>query len=81
VTRCGICKGLLGRRLAGRREVIFRSKAIYEELHPDTKQHVAGAHGANKVLGRDASDNLSFASSTAAATGKDRRSHRQQAFV
>ena len=51
-----------------------RRKAIYEELHPETRQHVAGAHAANKAMGRDASDNLSFASATSAATGKDKRS-------
>ena len=53
---------------------ISRRKAIYEELHPETKQHVAGAHAANRVMGRDASDNLSFASETSKATGKDKRS-------
>jgi hypothetical protein len=49
--------------------VIFRRKAIYEELHPETKAGVAGANAR-----WNAGDNLSFASSTADATGKDRRS-------
>ncbi len=48
---------------------IFRRKAIYEELHPETKAGVAGANAR-----WNASDNLSFASSTADATGKDKRS-------
>jgi len=54
---------------------IFRRKAIYEELHPETKQHVAGAHGANKAMG-NASENSALActASTADATGKSRRS-------
>jgi hypothetical protein len=47
--------------------VIFRRKAIYEELHPETKA------GANASTARKTSDNLSFVSSTADATGKDRR--------
>jgi hypothetical protein len=68
VTRCVICKARLGRRLAGRREAIFRRKAIYEELHPETKTE-ANASGARKT-----SDNLSFVSATADAVGKDKRS-------
>ncbi len=60
---------------------IFRRKAIYEELHPETKAGVAGAHAANKAMGRDATDNLSaaFATATADATGKDERSIRRAA--
>lgn len=50
-------------------EAIFRRKAIYEELHPETKA------GANIGPERQfvATGTLSFSSSTAEATGKDRR--------
>ncbi len=58
-----------------------RRKAIYLELHPETALHIAGAHASNAAQG-NATDNLSiasFASSTAAATGKDERSVRRDA--
>jgi hypothetical protein len=48
-----------------------RRKAIYEELHPETR---ADSFKGNRHTGSLASDNLSFAESTADATGKDRRS-------
>jgi ParB family chromosome partitioning protein len=48
---------------------IFRRKAIYEELHPETK---AEAFKGNQHTGV-VSDNLSFTSATSDATGKDRR--------
>ena len=53
---------------------IFRRKQIYEGLHPETRQHVAGANAANKAMG-NASENsaLAFVESTAEATGKSRR--------
>ena len=46
-----------------------RRKAIFEELHPNTRQGVAGAEARH---GR-ASDKLSFAQDTAKATGQDLR--------
>ena len=62
-----------GRRRPGWRQspanAISRRKAIYLELHPDTAQHVAGGHAKHG----SASDNLSFASETSKATGKDKR--------
>ncbi|RTL81279.1 MAG: hypothetical protein EKK29_18190 [Hyphomicrobiales bacterium] len=53
---------------------IARRKAIYEELHPETKATYEGGtfkgnQHAEKVVG----DNLSFVSTTSEATGKDRR--------
>ncbi len=48
---------------------VFRRKFIYEQLHPETKAGAAGGHAKHG----SASDNLSFAESTAAATGKDKR--------
>ncbi len=54
---------------AERARAIARRKAIWDALHPDTRAHVAGG----KARHRPASDNLSFAASTAHATGKNRR--------
>jgi N6-adenosine-specific RNA methylase IME4 len=54
---------------ADRALFLFRRKEIYLLKHPETAQHLAGArarHGA-------ASDKLSFAESTAQATGQTRR--------
>jgi hypothetical protein len=60
---------------------IFRRKAIYEELHPETKATYAG--GVFKGNQHSAvTDNLSitnFASATADATGKDERTIRRAA--
>lgn len=52
-----------------------RRKEAYEALHPETKAHVAGAHGANKAMG-NASANLApaFTADTAARTGQSERS-------
>jgi ParB family chromosome partitioning protein len=54
----------------GSRAAIARRKAIYEELHPETKAGVAGG------LARQGSANekSAFAESTSDATGKGRRS-------
>jgi ParB-like chromosome segregation protein Spo0J len=53
-------------------KAIARRKAIYEELHPETK---AGTAGANARWGEgNANEKSAFASSTADATGKGRRS-------
>ena len=52
---------------------IFRRKAIYEELHPETKATKdGGAFRGNQHS--EVSDNLSFTSATSDATGKDKRS-------
>ncbi|MBM3553464.1 MAG: hypothetical protein FJX45_17365 [Alphaproteobacteria bacterium] len=48
-----------------------RRKAIYEELHPETK---AEAFKGNRHTGGLVRDNLSFTSATALATGKAKRS-------
>jgi len=47
---------------------VRRRKAIYEELHPETK---AEAFKGNRHTGSLASDNLSFTSATSEATGKE----------
>jgi len=54
---------------ADRAKQTARRKDIYEELHPETRQHIAGG----RARQNSASDNLSFAESTAAATGKSER--------
>ena len=50
---------------------IFRRKAIYEELHPETK---AEAFKGNRHTGSLASENSAFTSATADTIGKSRRS-------
>jgi ParB family chromosome partitioning protein len=55
---------------------IFRRKAIYEELHPETK------HGANqhtRGVGNSPTPPERFTSATAKATGKDESSVRRAA--
>lgn len=54
---------------AERAIAIDRRKAIYLALHPETAQGVAGG----KARQGSASDNLSFAESTAVASGKSKR--------
>ncbi len=55
-----------------------RRKEAYEALHPETKAHVAGAHGANAAQG-NASAKLApaFTSDVTARHGGDRKSSRQ----
>jgi hypothetical protein len=50
---------------------IFRRKAIYEVLHPETK---AGAYKGNQHTGKLANENSAFTTATAESTGKGRRS-------
>jgi ParB family chromosome partitioning protein len=52
-----------------------RRKDAYEALHPETRQHVAGGLARQDT----ANDKLSFAASTAAATGKDERTVQRDA--
>lgn len=54
---------------------LARRKAIYLELHPQTRAHVAGAHASNAVQG-NASAKMApaFTAETAAITGKSERS-------
>ena len=56
-----------------RAEHLAARKEIYEQLHPEARQHASGALAANAAMGRgDATDNLSaasFAADTAAKTG------------
>lgn len=60
---------------ADRARQTARRKAIYLELHPETAQHVAGG----KARQETASDNLSFAADTAAASGKTERTVQRDA--
>lgn len=57
-----------------------RRKEAYEALHPETKAHVAGAHGSNKSQG-NASANLApaFTADTAAKTGQSERAVQRDA--
>ncbi len=50
-------------------QALKRRKAIYEKLHPQTKQHRAGGHARHGSAG----DKLSFAEDAAETTGKGRR--------
>ena len=60
-----------------RGEHLLKRKELYEQLHPETRQHLAGAMAANAVMGRgDASANLALASFTRDAAEKTRRSLR-----
>jgi ParB family chromosome partitioning protein len=53
-----------------------RRKAIYEDLHPETK---AEAFKGNRHTGSLAADNLSFTRETAKSTGKDEGTIRRDA--
>lgn len=66
---------------ADRAEQTARRKAIYEALHPETKQHVAGAHASNAAQGNAAAKLAvaSFTSSTSGATGKSERAVQRDA--
>lgn len=63
-----------------RAEHLKRRKELYEERHPETKQHVAGANASNRAQGNesDATDILSFASGTATKTGQSARTVRRE---
>lgn len=65
-----------------RAEHLFRRKELYEELHPETRQHVAGAVAANAARAKsDATDKLSvasFAADTADKTGFTDRTIRRE---
>jgi hypothetical protein len=43
--RCELTKAEISEHLAAR-------KVLYEQLHPKTRQHVAGAEAANAAMGR-----------------------------
>jgi hypothetical protein len=65
-----------------RSEHLLHRKELYEELHPETRQHVAGAAAANASIGRgDATAKLataSFAADTAVKTGFAGRTIRRE---
>jgi len=65
-------------------EHLAARKVIYEQLHPETRQHVAGAMAANAAMGRgDATENsavASFTADTADKTGLSDRSIRQSIY-
>ncbi len=69
-------ENLCGTNLSAAERALFtaRRKEAYEALHPETKAHVAGAHGANRVMG-NASANLApaFTADTARRTGQSER--------
>jgi ParB family transcriptional regulator, chromosome partitioning protein len=70
-------ENLCGTKLSPSERALFtrRRKEIYEALHPETRQHVAGGHAKNG----GATDKLSFADDTAKATGVDARTVRRDA--
>lgn len=66
---------------ADRAARVARRKALYLELHPETAQHVAGAHASNREQG-NATANFaaaSFVSDTAEKTGAAERTVRLNA--
>jgi ParB family chromosome partitioning protein len=69
-------ENLAGPTLTKAERALFtrRRKEIYEALHPETRQHVAGAHAVNAALG-NASAKLApaFTADTAAKTGQSER--------
>ncbi len=60
---------------ADRALFVARRKEIYLEKHPETAQHVSGGRARQST----ASDKLSFAESTAQATGQDKRTVQRDA--
>ena len=58
-----------------RGEHLTKRKEVYERLHPQSKQHIAGAVAANEAMG-NATDNSSVASFAADSAGKTGASDR-----
>src|SRR5207237_6109664 len=62
-------------------EHLFKRKRLYERLHPETRQHVAGARAANTSMKRGdamaSSATASFADDTSEKTGISSRTIRQ----
>lgn len=72
-----IDENLAGPKLTRAERALFlrNRKVIYEALHPETRQHVAGGH----AKAGTATDTVSFAADTAAKTGVSERTVRRDA--
>jgi len=65
---------------ADRARQTARRKAIYLELHPETAEYVAGAHGSNSAQGNAAAKLApAFSADTAKATGQSERTVQRDA--
>lgn len=75
-------ENLRGPHLTASERALFtrRRKEAYEALHPETRAHVAGAHGSNRAQG-NASAKLApaFTADTAANTGQSERAVQRDA--